>query len=163
MRKLRDEELEKSLELVGVAAERGSHRRRVDVGRRLDRSDVELQGVAESLHATEHPHGVALGEAAVEELDVVPDTRRDPAARVDELEREIRRAVARAQPLLARHGVHALDGAVLLELRDRGHGDSNAITERMPSCACISSKARLTCSSCMRCEMKGSTSSSPRR
>jgi len=71
--------------------------------------------------APEHAHCVAFAETAVEELDVVPDAGRDPAARVDELEREVRRAVLRPQPLLLRDRVHALERPVLLQLRDRGH------------------------------------------
>ena len=65
------------------------------VRRGLDRAHLHLQPAAEPLHAAEHAHGVALGEATVEQLDVVPDARLDPAARVDELEGEIGRAVLR--------------------------------------------------------------------
>ena len=71
MRDLRDEELEEAGELVAVAPDRGRQRRRVDV-RGLERAHVELQPVAELLDAAEHAHGVAFGEAAVEQLDVVP-------------------------------------------------------------------------------------------
>ena len=62
----------------------------IDVLRGLERAHVELQPVAEPLDASEHAHGVALGEARVEQLDVVPDARGDAPARIDELEREIR-------------------------------------------------------------------------
>ena len=56
----------------------------------------------------------------VEELDVVPDAAFDPAARVDELEREVRRAAASSRSRsLARDRVDALDDAVLGELGDR--------------------------------------------
>ena len=88
---------------------------------RLERAHVELQPVAELLDAAEHAHRVALAEARVEQLDVVPDARLDAAARVDELEREVRRAAFRPQALLPRDGVDALDGAVLRELGDRRH------------------------------------------
>src|SRR5205807_1847249 len=64
---------------------------------------------------------VARLEASVEQVDVVPDPRADAAARVHELEREIRRAVPRPQPLLPRDRVDALNGAVFLEFCDRGH------------------------------------------
>ena len=87
----------------------------------LERAHVELQAVAEALHAAEHAHGVALGEAPVEELDVVPDAPLDAAARVDELERQVGGPAPRAQPALAGHGVDALDDAVLGQLRDRRH------------------------------------------
>ena len=87
----------------------------------LERAHVELQPVAEALDAAEHAHGVALGEARVEQLDVVPDPRLDAPARVDELEREVRRRRSCPQPPLARDRVDALDDAVLGELGDRGH------------------------------------------
>ena len=58
--------------------------------RLVERAHVELQPVAEPLDAAEHAHGVALGEARVEQLDVVPHARVDPPARIDELEREVR-------------------------------------------------------------------------
>ena len=102
----------------------GRQRRRVGVRRRLERAHLHLQPAAEPLDPAEHAHGIALGEAAVEQLDVVPDACLDPAARVDELEREVGRAVLRPPPLLARDRVHALDGPVLGEVGDRGHGRS---------------------------------------
>ena len=90
---LAGEEVEEAVELVGVAAHGRRQLRRIAVRRRLDRAHLHLQPAAEPLHAAEHAHGVALGEAAVEQLDVVPDARLDPPARVDELEREVGRAV----------------------------------------------------------------------
>ena len=118
MRDLRDEELEKALELVAVAPHRGCERRRVDVGG-LERAHVELQPVAEPLDPAEHPHGVALAEAAVEQLDVVPDPRLDAPGRVDELEREVGRAALRAQLSLRLDGEDALDDAVFGQVRNR--------------------------------------------
>ena len=118
---LRDEEVEESLELGHVPSCRGSELRRIGVGRRLDRADLELQAVAVALHATQHAHGVALAEAPVEELDVAPDARVDAPARVDELEREVGIATASPQPLLASDGVGPLDDPVLGELGDRRH------------------------------------------
>src|SRR4051794_40736591 len=159
VRDLGCEELEEAFDLVCVPAQRRRHRRRVDVLRRLERPNVELQAVAEPLDAPQHSYGVAFAEARIEKLDVVPHSCSDPSARVDELEREIRGAVSRAQPLLLRDRVDALDRPVLLELRDRRHW--KVITDRMPSCASISSKPRLTSSSEMRWEMSGSTSISP--
>ena len=87
----------------------------------LERADLELEPVAEALDAAEHAYGVALGEAAVEQLDVVPDPRLDPAGRVDELEREVRRALPRRPPLLAGDGVDALDRPVGGQLGDGAH------------------------------------------
>ena len=93
----------------------------IGVLRGLDGAHLHLELAAEALDATEHAHGVALVEALVEQLDVVPDPRLDATARVGELEREVRGARARAPPLLLRHREHALDGPVLGELGDRGH------------------------------------------
>ena len=91
VRDLAGEELEEAVELVRVAAHRGREARRVGVRRGLDRAHVELEPVAVALDAAEHAHRVALAEARVEQVDVVPDARLDAAARVDELEREVRR------------------------------------------------------------------------
>ena len=97
----------------------------IDV-RRLERAHVELQPVAELLDAGEHAHRVALCEAAVEQLDVVPHPRLDAAGRVDELEREVRGAGLRAQLALHAHRVDALDDAVLLQLGDRHEAEPTA-------------------------------------
>jgi hypothetical protein len=118
------EELEKAVELVGVAAVPGSQRRRSLPGRRLDPADVERVAVAVALDAPEHAHRVTLGEARVEQLHVVPDAALDPPARVDELEREVVCPALRAQPPLARDRVDALDDAVLGQLGDGAHGAS---------------------------------------
>ena len=121
MRDLGGEELEEAVELVGVAPQRRNERRRIGVRGGLERAHLHLQAAAEALDPAEHAHGVALREAPVEQLDVVPDARVDPAARVDELQCEIRSAVPRPPPVLARHRVHAFDGPVLDQLGDRGH------------------------------------------
>ena len=123
---LGDEELEEPLELVRVTPQPGRQSRRVDVLRRFERPHLDLELVAEALDAAEHADSVSRLESSIEELDVVPDPRSDPAARVDELECEIRRAVARPQPLLSRDRVNALHCAVFLEFRDRRHGRSFA-------------------------------------
>src|SRR5262249_45433202 len=88
---------------------------------RLDSSDFELETVAVALDAAEHPNCIALGEARVEQLDVVPDPTLDRSARVDELEREVVVPVARPQAALARDGIDALDDSVLCQLRDSAH------------------------------------------
>ena len=133
MRDLAGEELEEPLQLVGVAAQRGGEGRRVDVGR-LERAHVELEAVAEALDAAEHPHRVALAEAPVEQLDVVPDAGVDAAARVDELEREVRRAALRAQLPLGLDGEDALDDAVFGELGDHAR-ESTVGSGRVPDLA----------------------------
>ncbi len=115
------EELEEAFELIGVAPERRHQPSRIRV-RGLDRPHGELQTTVEPLHASEHTHGVPLAEAAVEKIHVVPHAALDPAARVDELEREVGPPAARREPTLARHREHAVDGAVLDELGDRPHG-----------------------------------------
>ena len=90
MRELAREELEEAVQLVAVAADRRRELRRVRVVRALERAHLDLEPVAEALDPAEHAHGVALVEAPVEQVDVVPDARVDPAARIDELEREVR-------------------------------------------------------------------------
>ena len=115
------EELEEAVELVRIAAKRRRERGRIGVLRSLDRAHLNLELPAEALDAAEHPHGVALGEALVEQIDVVPDARFDSAARVDELERKVGGAGTRASTLLSGDREHALDGPILDELGDRGH------------------------------------------
>ena len=121
---LAGEEVEEAVELVRVAPHRRRQLGRIAVRRGLDRAHLHLEPAAEPLHASEHADGVAFGEAAVEQLDVVPDAGLDPPARVDELEGEVGRAVLRPPALLAADGEHALDGAILRELGDAGHAGS---------------------------------------
>ena len=115
------EELEETLDLVGVAPDRRRQLGRVCFRRGLERADVDLQPVAELLHASEHPDCVAFGEPRIEELDVVPDARVDAPAGVDELEREVGCAAFRPQPLLPCDRIDALDDALFGELRNRAH------------------------------------------
>ena len=116
MRDLRGEELQEPVQLGCVPSHRGRHLGRVGLRGGLERAHLELQPVAEALDAAEHAHGVALAEARVEQLDVRPDARLDAAARVDELQREVRRAPAGAPPLLLRDRVDALHDPVFGEL-----------------------------------------------
>ena len=90
---------------------------RVDLGR-LERANVELQAVAELLDAPEHTDRVPLDESSIEQLDVIPDTRLDPARRVDELEREVRGAALRAKLSLGLDGKNTLDDPVCNEVGD---------------------------------------------
>jgi hypothetical protein len=119
------EELEEAVELVDVPARGRNERGRVRLSG-LERANVELEAVAKALHPPEYTHGVALVEAAVEELDVVPDAGLDSSTRIDELEREIRTAGARSQPLLPRHGEEPLHDPVLCQLCDRGRDGHRA-------------------------------------
>ncbi len=122
VRDLGGEELEKAVQLVGVPAQRRDECCGIRVGRRFQRAHLHLETPAEALDAAQDAHGVALREASVEELDVIPDAGVDLAARVDELEREVRGAAPRSFLVLAGHRVHALDGPVLDQFRDGGHG-----------------------------------------
>ncbi len=115
------EELQKAVQLVGVSPERRCERGRVGVRRGLERPDVDLQAVPELLDAAEHPHRVALGEAPVQQFDVVPDACVDAAAWIDELQRQIGRAALRPQPLLPCDRVDAFDDPLLGQLGDRAH------------------------------------------
>ena len=124
MRDLACEELEEAVELVAVSANRRGERRRVGLGRLLERAHLDLEPVAEALDPAEHANRVALVEAGVEQVDVVPDPRVHPAARIDELQREVGGTALRPQPLLAGDGVDALDDPVLGQVGDRVHESS---------------------------------------
>ena len=118
VRDLGGEELEEPLELVGVATQLRRETGRVQIGR-LDGAHLELEPAVEALDMGEHSNRVALVEPAIEQLDVVPDASLDPAARIDELEHEVRLSLARRKASLARDREHAVDGAVFDELGDR--------------------------------------------
>ena len=118
---LAGEEVEEAFQLVGVAPERRRQLDRVGILSVLDGTYVELQLVAVALDAAEDAHGVTLGKTAVEEVDVVPDTSLDAAARIHELQREVVGARSRPQATLARDRIGALDDPVFRKLRDRRH------------------------------------------
>ena len=103
-------------------AERGREGGRIGVRERLDCTHLHLQASAVALDPAEYAHRVSLGEALVQEVDVLPHARLDASARIDELEREVWRATTRSPALLARDGEDAIHGPILRELRDRGHG-----------------------------------------
>ena len=121
VRDLAGEKFQKAVQLVRIPPQRRRELGRIRFGRGLERAHVDLEPVAELLDAAEHAHRVSLREARVEELDVMPDTRVDAAARIDELEREVRGAALRAQALLARHRIDALDDPLLGQLCDCAH------------------------------------------
>jgi uncharacterized protein (DUF1015 family) len=121
VRDLGGEELEEAVELADIAPKGGRERGRISVLGSLDRAHLNLELPAKALDAAEHAHGVTFREALVEQIDVVPDARFHPAARVDELESEVGGARASAPALLSGHREHAFDGPVLDELGDRGH------------------------------------------
>jgi uncharacterized protein (DUF1015 family) len=120
MCELAREELEEAVQLVRVPAQPRRQTGRIGVGR-LHRADLELEPVVEALHPAEDADGVALGEAPIEELDVVPDPALDPPGGVDEFERQVRRALPRRPALLASDGVDTLDRPVGSEVGDRAH------------------------------------------
>ena len=118
------EELEEAVELVRVAPQGRRELGRVGVLGGFDRTHLHLEPSSEALDATEHPYGVALPEALVEQVDVVPDPCVHAATGVHELEGEIRGACPRAPALLLGDREHAFDGPVRDELGDRGHAPS---------------------------------------
>ena len=118
---LADEELEEALELVRVPPQARRQAGGIDAVGGLQCPHLHLQRVAEPLDPAQHVDRVTRLEPAVEQVDVVPHTRADPAAPVHELEREVARAVPRPQPLLARDRVDPFHGPVFLELCDGGH------------------------------------------
>src|SRR5205823_3793394 len=86
---------------------------------------------------------------------------RDPVA-LDPLEQRCRLAVAVDQDAVAAGAVsHQVGVRRPLGMLAAGDDHANPITLRMPSWASINSKPRLTSSSVMVCERKGSTSISP--
>ena len=135
---LRGEELEEPVELVRVAAHGRDERRRIRVLGGLDRPHLELELAAEPLDASQHAHGVTLVETRVEELHVVPYAAFDAAARVGELESEVRGARTGPPALLPGDCEHALDRPVLGELRDRRHGAKSMARVRC-DCALVRS------------------------
>jgi hypothetical protein len=118
MRDLAGEKLEEAVELLDVSARLRGERRRICLGR-LESPHLELESIPEALDAPEHPDRVTLAEAFVQEVDVAPHSGVDAAARIDELEREVRASAPRAKALLARDCENAFDDPVLGELRDR--------------------------------------------
>ncbi len=118
VRELVGEEVEEAVELGDVPPRWWQERSGVGL-RHLERANLELEPVAEVLDAPEDAHRVPLAETLVEELDVVPDARVDPAAPIRKLEREVGTPRPRAQALLARDGEDAFDDALGGKLRDR--------------------------------------------
>ncbi len=121
MRDFAPEKVEEALELIRIASECGCESGWVCVWCGLERAHLDLQPVAEALHASEHSDRVAFAEAPVEELHVVPDPRVDPSALIDELERKVRRTVSRSESPLAGNRVDPFDDTLLRQLRNRAH------------------------------------------
>ena len=103
------EVLEEAVELVQVAV-----RDRQELGRigRLGARDLvhlDLQLVAEPLHAPAHAHELAAVEPPGEHVGVLERAPGQRARAIAQLESEVRRAGARQQPVLARARVDAGD------------------------------------------------------
>jgi uncharacterized protein (DUF1015 family) len=124
VRDLAGEKLEEALQLVPVSPKAGRKSRGIEILGGLERPNLELQPVAKAIDSPKHADRVPLVEAAVEQIDVAPNAGLDPAARIDELESQVRRPGTRPPPLLLRNRVDTLDDTVVLELGDRRHDPS---------------------------------------
>ena len=104
------EVLEEAVELVEVAVGHGQERRRVGVVRAGDRAQLELQLLAEALDAARDAHEVAAARSARPARSASRNTRAAIApGAVAQLHREVGRARARDQSVLARAGEDAAD------------------------------------------------------
>ena len=103
------EVLEEAVELVEVAVGDGQERGRVGVLGALDRADLDLELVAEALHAPLHAHEVAAVEAAAEQVGVAEHARRQRASCGRAARAPGTASRARGQPVLAGAGVDAGD------------------------------------------------------
>ena len=115
------EELEEPVQLICISAERRGERSGVRVLGGFDRAHLHLQLAAEALDPSEDVNRVALLEATVQQIDVVPDPGLDTSACVSELEGEVRSACPSASPLLLGDCEDTLDRPIIGELGDRGH------------------------------------------
>jgi hypothetical protein len=90
-------------------------------GGRVDPLDLAQLGhelVAEALDAPADPHEIAALEPPGGEVGVAEHPRRQGAAAVAQLERQVRRTGLRGQPVLARAGEDALDRSAGAEAGD---------------------------------------------
>jgi hypothetical protein len=115
------EVLEEAFELVDVAG--GDRQERGGVGGlgAGDRAHVDLQLVAEALHAPHDADELAALEATRDDVGVAEDARADRAGLVAELERQVGRARAGDEAVLARAGE---DGVDLVAGAQGGNGGS---------------------------------------
>ena len=102
--------LEEAVELVDVAVGDGQELARGRPPRRARSSrHLDLQLVAEALHAPAHAHELAAVEAAGEHVGVLERAAGQRAGAIAQLEREVGRAGPGEQPVLARARVDAGD------------------------------------------------------
>ena len=99
---LAGEVLEEAVELVDVAVGDGQERGGIGLLRAGDRAHVDLELVAEALDPPRHAHEVAAFETARQHVRIPERAGLDRARAVAQFERQIRRARARGQAVLAR-------------------------------------------------------------
>ena len=124
------EMLEEAVELVEVAVGDRQEVRRVGLalGRPLDPVELDLRLLAEAHDAAARAHELARLEAAALEVGVAEDAGRERSAAVAQLDREVGRARARREALLARareDAVHRLAGAKRRESTFAREGSEN--------------------------------------
>ena len=115
------EVLEEAVELVEVAVGDRQERRRVGaaLAGALDPLELDLRLLAEAHDAARHAHQLAALEAPAVQVGVAEQARRQRRAAVAQLEREVGRAAAREQTLLARAREDALDPLARAQRRQR--------------------------------------------
>ena len=98
--------LEEAVELVEVAVGDGQEGGRIGVPRvgASDRADVDLQLLAEALDPPGDADQVAAVEAPGVQVGITEDPSRERSGAIAQLDREVRRAGARDEPILARAG-----------------------------------------------------------
>ena len=113
---LAGEELEKAVERLGVAARSRHQLERIAAVDLLHVAHRDLQPAGVRLDPAQHAHGVALGEARAQHVDVVPDDSRDPPGTVGQLHAQERIAAAGAPRLLALDGEGGIDHHAFAEI-----------------------------------------------
>ena len=95
--------LEEAVQLVEVAVRHGQELRRIGVAGvgAAHRAELGLELVPEALDPARHLHQVALLELPGDEVGVAEDAGRQRAGAIAQLEREVGRARAGGQPILA--------------------------------------------------------------
>ena len=79
------QEFKETVEFAKLPASAREQRGRINVVRRLDRADIELESLPVSLDPAKHSDRVAELEPRSKELDVIPYAPVDPTGGVDEL------------------------------------------------------------------------------
>ena len=116
---LAGEMLEEAVELVEIAVGGRQEARRVDALGAADRTQLDLELVAEAIHPAGDGDQVPAVELTRQEIGVPERARLDRAGAVAQLDGEVGTAAAGGQPVLARAREHALDLAPSAQLGDR--------------------------------------------